>query len=187
MLVIVILSFFWIKNNQTIEIKESPEDYVTYENLKGKYKMMIPKGWSVEEASDSGLFISRVIFRPTRDSIKIGNLAELSVTIVPGTSTGSAYSSQAEFDEWFAKPETAATMDGIFKTKNETLSNNPSVRISELATVEEKNTKFWSSTTWSRIDNNNYYINMMGNGPGDFAEESRFSWLISKFEAHPIN
>lgn len=184
---ILVSSFMWIKNNQTIKVEEVADDYVIYENSRGKYKMMIPKDWSIDEASGSGVFSTRVIFRPTENSKKIGNLAELSVTVVPATSTGSAFSTQAEFDEWISKPESAATMDGIFKIKNETISGKPSVRISELASVEEKNTKFWSSTSWLRADGDNYYINMLGNGPGDFAEESSFSWLLSKFEVLPTN
>ena len=184
---ILISSFLWIKNNQTIKVEEVADDYVIYENSGGEYKMMIPKNWSIDEASGSGVFSTRVVFRPTENSKKIGNLAELSVTVVPATSTGSAFSTQAEFDEWIAKPDSAATMDGMFKIKNETISGKPGVRISELASVEEKNTKFWSSTSWLRIDGNNYYINMLGNGPGDFAEESSFAWLLSKFEVLPTN
>lgn len=177
----------WVFRNRNYQTQTQNDDFVEYVNNKIGYKMLIPNGWNIFESSESGIFLSRVAFRPSDKSKSIGNMGEISVTVVATSSGNYAFSTKKEFDEWYGKPDEKASGEGIFKFKNETISGFPALRIAEVSKIENKNTNFWSSTSWAIVDGKNFYINMMGNGVGDFSEDKIFSWLVSKFEVLPKN
>lgn len=162
--------------------EEEANDFQVYENSRGKFRLMIPVGWKAEEATDEAKFVSRVIFRPTAESRRVGTMGEMSVTILAATSSASL-STGTEFDLWSTMAAQPATTAGMWKVKNDELGGKPAVRLAEIIPIAgERGLKFWSTTSWMHNNGLNYYVNMMGNGAGDFSEEPQLSWMLSKFE-----
>jgi hypothetical protein len=143
----------------------------------------VPANWQTEEATPGGKFVARAVFRPTAESLKVGNIGEMSVTVIATPSATQALASQQEFDNWLRQPVTSATEGAIVKLANEVVAGQPAVRLAVIEPIpEQPGIKFWSVTSWFRHEGVNYYVNMMGNGADFKSETGPFDWILSKFE-----
>lgn len=176
--------FLWREYGQKSQIpaEEVTPNFQMYENKKARFSLMIPTGWRIEEATDEGKFVARVVFIPTAESIKVGNIGELSVTVVATPSANQPLATQDEFDYWLTQPIGNSTDGAVVKIANETVAGKMAVRLAEVEAIpQEPGLKFWSVTSWFRREGLNYYINMMGNGTDFKSESGPFLWMLSKF------
>ncbi len=153
-----------------------------FKSAKGGYKMKAPKGWIVEEASASAVFVSRVTIKPAQGGQQMGNIAEMSVTVVDKPDERQLLARQSELDDWWSKEDQEIKGTGSFKVLNEEVDGVRAVRLAEADIVEEyPDQSFWSITTWFRKDMVNYYVNMMGRGKLTDLEQDAFSKMLSSF------
>jgi hypothetical protein len=158
-------------------------EYQSYQNKKGGFKIMIPKGWRGLEASDEGKFVARIVFRRTTLSEAVGNMGEIDITVVASPSVSQPFSTSGEFEDWRAIPDQAATGTGTIKLKNEEVAGIQAVRLAEVDMVpEDIRQSWWSVTTWFIKGGINYYVNMMGNGSLTEAELGPFELILASFK-----
>jgi len=175
----------WINYKMENNVEVNNIAYRDYENPKAGYKVRIPAGWYVAEASDEGRFVARTVFKRTVDHL-VGSIGEISITAVASSSAAQPFSRRSEFMEWREKPDESATGTGIIKLKNEEVAGSAAVRIAEVDMVLENiNQSWWSVTTWFIKGNVNYYINMMGNGALTGAELLPFDKVLNSFQFTP--
>lgn len=184
LLIVIVFGVGWWKKDAVVKFfsKEKPVVLVPYANLSGKYHFKIPDKWVVEEASTEGKFISRSLFTAVEGGQVMGNVAQITVTIVATPGAGQPFSKQTEFDEWWNKGNEEIKGTGIIKLGNESVAGEKAIRLAEVDMVEENlEESFWSVTTWFRKDSLNYYVNMMGNGNLSEKELGLFSQVLSGF------
>lgn len=184
-LLAVIGSLSWWKRDDMMGIfkAENTVALVPYENRDGKFSFSIPMKWKVDEASSEGKFLSRTLINPVQGGVEMGNIAQLSVTIVASPGAGQPFSKQSEFDEWWNKGTEEIKGTGIIKLGNEQVAGEKAIRLAEVDIVEENiDQSFWSVTTWFRHNELNYYINMMGNGSLTEKELKSLDRMLSAFK-----
>jgi hypothetical protein len=153
-----------------------------YLNKPGKYAFVFPRKWKVEDASSEGKFVSRTLVSPLEGGQRLGNVSQITVTIVATPGAGQPFSKQTEFEEWWSKSNQEIKGTGVIKLGNESVAGERAVRLAEVDIVEENiNDSFWSVTTWFRRNSLNYYVNMMGNGSLSDIELNALSQMLGRF------
>jgi hypothetical protein len=158
-----------------------------YQNKKSKYEIDIPDGWYIAESTEGGIFTSRIVWSDTQAGVNLGNISQLSVTIIASPSAKQTMSTQKEFDEWYSMNNgSTATDSGIIKVDNVIISGQKSVTMKEEENIENDiQNSFFSRTSWFRVEKTNYYINIMGNGLFTETEKKYFNEILSSFKMHP--
>jgi hypothetical protein len=153
-----------------------------YLNKSGKYSFALPAKWKINDASSEAKFVSRTMISPVEGAQQLGNIAQITITIVATPGAGQPFSKQTEFEEWWSKGNQEIKGTGIIKLGNESVAGERAVRLAEVDMVEENvDDSFWSVTTWFRRNSLNYYVNMMGNGSLTDKELNALSQMLGKF------
>jgi hypothetical protein len=187
--VVVLVVFFglWFmyfrENNQNSLKNTITTEMTDYKNSKGGYVAKVPLKWEVEESTESGKFKSRTVWQVTEDGTYLGNMSQISITVIATPEAKQPLSAQKEFDEWFSKKDgSQATDSGITKVENELISSQSAVMLKEEEVVKEDiPSSFFSYTSWFRKDGINYYINTMGNGLFSDFEKKYFKIILDSF------
>ncbi len=183
--VVAVCSLGWWKRANIMQMfgGERKIVMVPYSNGSGKFSFSIPMKWKIEEASSEGKFLSRTLISPIEGGSQVGNVAQISVTIVATPGAGQPFSKQSEFDEWWNKGTQEIKGTGIIKLGNEQVAGQKAIRLAEVDIVEENiDQSFWSVTTWFRHNEMNYYVNMMGNGSLSEEELKSLDKMLSAFK-----
>jgi hypothetical protein len=154
-----------------------------YQNNKAGYEVLIPDNWSNTESTETAKFVSRIDWKATANGTDLGNISEMSITVIATPEAGQPLSTQKEFDLWEKEKDGYTASDsGIVKIKNEEISSQKAVRMQEAAVLEnDQADSFFSQTGWFRKNNINYYINMMGNGLLTDTENKNFDKIVNSF------
>jgi hypothetical protein len=176
----VVLGVWWILAQSVIP---KTEEFNNYQNPKSGYKVKIPNNWIADESTESGKFKSRTVWIPVQNGTNMGNISQLSITVVEIPAVNQPFSTQKEFDEWFNKKDGfQATDSGIIKVENESISSQNAVMLKEEEVIKEDiPSSFFSYTSWFRKDGTNYYINTMGNGLFSDFEKKYFKIILDSF------
>jgi hypothetical protein len=154
-----------------------------YQNNKAGYEVLIPDNWSNTESTETAKFVSRIDWKATANGTDLGNISEMSITVIATPEAGQPLSTQKEFDLWEKEKDGYTASDsGIVKIKDEEIAGQKAVRMQEAAVLEEDQAdSFFSQTGWFRKNNINYYINMMGNGLLTDTENKNFDKIVNSF------
>ena len=181
-LLLVVVLFLLLATGLSYIWKNS--DYQRYVSVSGKYSTNVPRNWQIEESTESGKFVARVVFKPTETSFRAhpSNIGEMSVTVVSQPSLAQPFSRPEELQMWREKEDKPATGSGMIKLKNEQLGGADAVRVAEVdMVVGNSQNDWWSVTTWAIKDSVNYYVNMMGNGELGKPEWEVFEGMLKGF------
>lgn len=189
LIILIFLSAGWWyfgKNNYAGGIKNA-EVFQKYTDILEKYEMDIPGGWEVQESTTGGAFTSRIVWQAKPGGMDLGNISQLSVTVVASPSTTQPLSTQKEFDQWLDVEREGQASDAgtVFKAGNFNISGLRAVILKEENIVEvSRKNSFFSRTGWLRSNNINYYINVMGNGIFTDKESKYLERMFNSFKLH---
>jgi len=157
-----------------------------YISNKGRYQINIPSNWDKYESTESGKFTARTVWQISQSGVSLGNISQISVTVIASPAAGQELSTQNEFDDWYKKKDgEQATNSSVIKVKNEEISGIKAVRLKEEAILaDDEPNSFFSQTSWLRKDKVNYYINVMGNGLLTDKEKALFEEIKSSFKPY---
>jgi hypothetical protein len=175
----------WIVWHKVIKVSniKKEDSLVMYINQKGGYQILSPRGWKVTEVEPNNQITNRIMFEPqSAESAQIGNIGQISVTVVASPSAAQELSTMEEFEKWLAVSPQVATSSEMVKIQNDKIGGEQAIRFGQADMVPDNiDSSFWSVTDWMRKNQINYYINMLGNGMLGQPEEGWWSRILNSF------
>lgn len=159
---------------------EFQDKWGVYESEKGGFKVKVPADWEAAELTADENFLVRVVIRPGSTGPVIGNIEEITVTIVNKPKDGQLFSTAREFSEWTKKPDIASGSGGEVKLNSGEVFGIPALNIVDKYEVDGQ--KKWTILTWFRKDGANYYLATVGYGEFTGAEAWLHNDIVSGFE-----
>jgi hypothetical protein len=172
--------------NETVNLVLSPtpvefqDKWGIFESEKGGFKTKVPADWEAGELTADENFVVRVIIKPGSTGPVIGNVEEISISVVNKPQEGQLLSTAKEFTEWMKKPDMASGSGGETKLNSGQVAGLDALNIVDKYLVDGK--EKWTILTWFRKNSTNYYLATVGNGKYTGAEAWLHNSVVSGFE-----